>query len=210
MKQIGIIEDDNNLRSSIEAFIEIDEDFELMFSFESVEKWQAEYAVMKEPPSLLLIDIGLPGLSGLNAISLFKKVYTEAKIIVITGDDSSNTIWTAISNGADSYVSKPFSLKELKEQISIVCSGGAVLSPQVANTVLEQIRNRSGLTNEQLKILTKREREVVEELINGLTYKEISKILNISSSTVNDHLKSIYQKMSVNSKAELIAKILTN
>ena len=181
-----------------------------MFSFESVEKWQAEYAVMKEPPSLLLIDIGLPGLSGLNAISLFKKVYTEAKIIVITGDDSSNTIWTAISNGADSYVSKPFSLKELKEQISIVCSGGAVLSPQVANTVLEQIRNRSGLTTEQLKILTKREREVVEELIKGLTYKEISKILNISFSTVNDHLKSIYQKMSVNSKAELIAKILTN
>lgn len=61
MRKIGIIEDDNNLRSSIEAFIEIDEDLELIFSFESVEKWQAEYAVMKEPPSLLLIDIGLPG-----------------------------------------------------------------------------------------------------------------------------------------------------
>lgn len=210
MRQIGIIEDDNNLRNSIEAFIEIDDELELVFSLSSVEKWQAEYTIVKESPSLLFIDIGLPGISGLNAISLFKKVYPEVKIIVITGDDSSNTIWTAISNGADGYIAKPFSLKELKEQINIVCSGGAVLSPQVANTVLKQIRNRSSITNEQLKILTKREREVVDELTKGLTYKEISQILNISPSTVNDHLKSIYQKMSVNSKSELIAKILTN
>jgi DNA-binding NarL/FixJ family response regulator len=210
MRQIGIIEDDNNLRDSIKAFIEIDDELELIFAFNSVEKWQDEHIIVKQTPSLLLIDIGLPGLSGLNAISLFKKVYPDVKIIVITGDGSSNTIWAAISNGADGYVSKPFSLKELKEQISIVCLGGAVLSPQIANTVLEQIRNRSGLINEQLKILTKREREVVEELVKGLTYKEISQVLNITSSTVNDHLKSVYQKMSVKSKAELIAKILTN
>ncbi|MEN9298742.1 MAG: hypothetical protein RLZZ429_1055 [Bacteroidota bacterium] len=210
MRKIGIIEDDNNLRNSIEAFIEIDDELELTFSFTSVEKWQAEYTAVKAPPSLLFIDIGLPGLSGLNAISLFKKVYSEVKIIVITGDNSPSAIWTAISNGADGYIVKPFSLKELKEQINVVCSGGAVLSPQVANTVLEQIRNRSGIINEELKILTKREREVVDELTKGLTYKEISQILNISPSTVNDHLKSIYQKMSVNSKAELIAKILTN
>ncbi|MBW0176897.1 response regulator transcription factor [Sediminibacterium sp.] len=210
MIRIGIIEDDHNLRNSIEAFISIDDDLILAFSCNSFEKWNEEEALHISEPDILLVDLGLPGLSGIDVITLFKKKYTEARLIVITGDGSPDTIWTAIANGADGYISKPFSLKELKDQINTVRSGGAALSPQVANTVLKQIRNRTEISNEQLKMLTKREKEVVEELVKGFSYKEISHSLNISPSTVNDHLKNIYHKMGVKSKSELIAKILTN
>lgn len=210
MIRVGIIEDDHNLRNSIETFISIDDDLILAFSFNSFEKWDEEESLHISDPDILLVDLGLPGLSGIDVITLFKKKYAEAHLIVITGDASPDTIWTAIEKGADGYISKPFSLKELKEQINNVRSGGAALSPQVANTVLKQIRNRTEIANEQLKTLTKREKEVVDELVKGFSYKEMSHRLNISSSTVNDHLKNIYQKTGVKSKSELIAKILTN
>ena len=210
MITIGIIEDDPALRMSIVDFIDFDTDLLLIFSCNSIEKWIVHLENEKENPFILFLDIGLPGISGLKAISIIKKAYPETILIVISGDSSFESIWEAITNGANGYLLKPFSLKEFKQQIEIVKSGGAALSPNIAENLLRGLNPGISATSNKNNSLTLRQNEVVEYLVKGLTYKEISNILRISTTTVNDHIKKIYLKMGVNSKSELVNKILTN
>ena len=205
---IGIIEDNNSLRLSLEDFIAIDKELLLIFSSNSIEKWLKHLKQNTEAPFLLLLDIGLPGISGLKAISVIRKAYPQTKLIVISGDSSKDSVWEAITNGANGYLLKPFSLKELKMQIGVLMSGGAAISPIIAEKLIASLNNTSPTENTDNPLLTIRENHVLEQLIKGLTYKEISNILRISSTTVNDHIKNIYTKMKVNSKSELIAKVL--
>ncbi len=212
MTSIGIIEDDCNLRKSIEKLIEITADLDLVFSCNSIEKWLTDSINTCFEPNLLLLDIGLPGISGLHSITVLKRKYPHAKLMIVTGDSSPNTVWESIRNGADSYLIKPFSLKHLKEQISIIRSGGAALSPFAATAILNKISKQDEIRSNKMMPgnLTKREKEVVHELVKGLTYKEVSYILKISPTTVNDHLKNIYVKLGVKSKSELISKVLSH
>ncbi len=210
MIKIGIIEDDPALRRSIVDFIDIDTDLFLSFSCNSIEKWITHFENEKENPFILFLDIGLPGISGLKAISIIKKAYPATILIVISGDSSFESIWEAITNGANGYLLKPFSLKEFKQQIEIVKAGGAVLSPNIAEKLLRSLNPGISDDNKKNSYLTSRQNEVVEYLVKGLTYKEIANILRISITTVNDHIKKIYLKMGVNSKSELVNKVLTS
>lgn len=205
---IGIIEDNNALRLSLADFIATDHELLLLFSFNSIEKWIMHLEQVSEAPFLLFLDIGLPGISGLKAISVIRNAYPQTKLIVISGDSSKESVWEAITNGANGYLLKPFSLKEFKVQIGVITSGGAAISPLIAEKLIASLNNISPTENAENPLLTTRENHVLEQLIKGLTYKEISNILRISLSTVNDHIKNIYTKMRVNSKAELIAKVL--
>ena len=209
MVTVGLIEDNQTLRKSIEDFIGIDNDLHLLFSCNSIEKWLLHFEKDSTVPFILFLDLGLPGISGLKAISVFKANYPETKLIVISGDSSNESVWEAITSGAHGYLLKPFSLKEIKQQIAIIQNGGAALSPQIAEKLIQQIgSNNSVKQQDTVKQLTKRENEVLEQLIKGLSYKEVSQLLNISATTVNDHIKNIYSKMGVNSKSELIIRVL--
>ena len=212
MITIGIIEDDAALRASLEGLIRITPDLRLLFSCNSFEKWLSDSVSLEEKPFLVFLDIGLPGISGLQAISVLKKEYPNTHIVVVTGESSNDSVWEAISNGADGYLLKPFSLEEIRHQIQVVRSGGAAISPHIAGKLIRKINTDHRPAPEQLLTgipeLTKREQDVVEQLIKGLTYKEVSQILRISTTTVNDHIKNIYTKLGVNSKAELISKVL--
>ena len=210
MKSIGIIEDDKQLRNSLEEFIEMNEELTLLFSFNSVEKWLIYVLNENTPPYILFLDIGLPGISGLKAVSVIKKTYPSTYLIVITGDCSNESIWEAITNGADGYLMKPLSLIEIKKQIDVIRSGGAVLSPTIAEKLIKRINNLSSIQINSKQELTKREKDVLELLLKGLTYKEVAQILQISSTTVNGYVKILYNKMGVNSKAELVSKVLSN
>jgi DNA-binding NarL/FixJ family response regulator len=207
---IGIIEDNQSLRLSLCDYIEMDNDLLLLFSYNSIEKWLAHLEQYSDAPDMLFLDIGLPGISGLKAISVIKKAYPITKLIVISGDSSEDSVWEAITNGANGYLLKPFSLKDFKQQINIINTGGAAISPLIAEKLIRSLNNNIPVENKNNSLLTARENHVLEQLIKGLTYKEIANILRISLSTVNDHIKNIYIKMKVNSKTELVAKVLSN
>lgn len=211
MVTVGIIEDNQALRTGIEEFISQNNDMRIVFSCNSVEKWLVHYNQDIESPYVLFLDIGLPGISGLKAISVIKDKYPETKLVVITGDASRESIWEAITTGADGYLLKPFSLKEISQQIEILQNGGAVISPVVAEKLIHRINAQTRPAREGKNLLlTRRENDVLEQLVKGLSYKEVAHILQISFATVNDHIKNIYFKTGVNSKSELIAKVLSS
>jgi DNA-binding NarL/FixJ family response regulator len=211
MTSVGIIEDNQIFRSSLEQFIAQDNSLYLLFSCNSIEQWLSHFEKNPEIPSLLFLDLGLPGISGLKAISFIRNSYPDTKIVVITSDNSQDTIWEAITNGANGFLLKPFAVREIKQQIDVIKCGGAAISPEAAQKLILQLNARSAAPRtEDQGLLTPRESEVLEQLVKGMSYKEVSNMLNISFDTVNGHIKRIYVKMGVNSKSELIAKVLMN
>ena len=207
MITIGIIEDDPNLRHNLEAFIATQKDTDLSFSLNSVEQFLERKSSYNEP-FIVFCDLGLPGISGNEGISFIRQLWHETYIVVITGTDDEATIYDCIERGANGYVIKPFKIQELINQIEIIRNGGALLSPQVALKLFKQIQKQTVALETSNYGFTPREKQVVDELLKGLSYKEIAQVLGISSTTVNDHLKNIYPKMGVKTKSELMRKIL--
>jgi DNA-binding NarL/FixJ family response regulator len=210
MTKIGIIEDDAALRKNLEYLFHLTDEFKVVFSISNIEKILANLDT--ETPSFIFLDINLPGISGLDGLSVLKKKYPESNIILISGESENDIIWKGLSNGAKGYLIKPISFETIKEQIEIIQKGGAFMTPEVAKKLLDKVNTVTEQKTSSQKIigLTKKENEVVQQVIKGLSYKEVSIMLSISYSTVNDHLKNIYKKMNVNSKSELICKILEN
>ncbi len=207
MISVGIIEDDHSLRRNIEDCIKMEKDVEMSFSFNSVEAFLNKTDDVDEP-YLILIDLGLPGISGLEGITYIRKHWHEVHIVVITGNDDENIVFDCIQRGANGYLLKPFKVKDLLGNIEIIRNGGALITPAVALKLFHKIHRPQDSFEDVTAKLTTREREVVNELLKGLTYKEISHVLGISSTTVNDHLKNVYSKLEVRSKSELLAKVL--
>jgi DNA-binding NarL/FixJ family response regulator len=207
MITIGIIEDDPSLRRNLEAFIVTQKDTYLSFSLNSVEQF-LERKSSYEEPFIVFCDLKLPGISGKEGITFIRQLWSETYIVVITGSDNEETIYDCIERGANGYVVKPFKIQELINQIEIIRNGGALLSPQVALKLFKQIQKQTVALETSNYGFTPREKQVVDELLKGLSYKEIAQVLGISSTTVNDHLKNVYPKMGVRTKAELMRKIL--
>jgi DNA-binding NarL/FixJ family response regulator len=204
--KIGIIEDDLILRKNIEAFFSITRDMGISFSVNSIESFLAVSQSLESGSYLVLVDIGLPGVSGIEGISVVRKTIPDAHIIMISGSSSEESIWQSVKAGANGYLLKPLSLDKLAEQIEIVKNNGALISPEVASILFSKISNTEDDRVSSLrKRLTKRELEVVDNLLKGLSYKDIATLLFISYSTVNDHIKKIYSKLDINSKGELLA-----
>jgi DNA-binding NarL/FixJ family response regulator len=207
MITVGIIEDDRSLRRNLEAFIELEKDLLITFSCNSMEDFLEKRATLDEP-FVVFIDLGLPGISGLEGITFIREKWADVHLVVITGNDEDAVIFDCIQRGANGYLLKPFKIDELRKNIDIIRSGGALITPDVAMKLLRKIHKPQERYEDHLTNLTPRETGVVNELLKGLTYKEIAIALGISATTVNDHLKNVYFKMGVRTKSELIAKVL--
>jgi len=211
MIPVGIIEDEPNLRMNFETYFDLDKDVDLVFAYSSIEQFIAKRDQIAVSPFIVFVDIGLPGISGIEGVEIISKSYPEAHIVILSGNSDKDVIWQAISKGANGYLLKPVSFKEIKQQIEIVKNGGALISPEIAQVLIGRVntigKEKRNYENDKL---TPRENEVLKQLVNGLAYKEIANVLGISSTTVNDHIKNIYIKLNVNSKTELISKILSN
>jgi len=212
MTTIGIIENDTRLRTNLEKLFQIDGNYKVLFSLLSLEHLLTNSDLQKEPPYVLFLDIGLPGISGLKGMVTIQKIFPTTNIILITGQNNDEMIWQGLSGGAKGYLIKPVSFDTIKEQIKSLQDGGAYLSADVARILINKVNtvNDSKVKSQYFEKLSPKENEVVQQIIKGLTYKEVGVALNISYTTVNDHLKNIYKKLSVNSKAELISKVLNN
>ena len=207
MITVGIIEDDRPLRRSLEIYVNNQKDLYITFSCNSMEAFLEERSKLDEP-FIIFIDLGLPGISGMEGITLIRQQWADVHIVVTTGNDNESVIFDCIQRGANGYLLKPFNIEALVKNIDIIRSGGALITPDVAMKLFKKIHKPKDSYEDVTAHLTARENGVVNELLKGLTYKEIAAVLGISASTVNDHLKNIYVKMEVRTKSELISKLL--
>jgi DNA-binding NarL/FixJ family response regulator len=207
MITVGLIEDDNSFRRNLEMFVQMENDLYTSFSCNSMEAFLEQRHALDEP-FIVFIDLGLPGISGLEGITYLREKWAETHIVVITGNDDEDVIFDCIQRGANGYLLKPFKLDDLKKNINIIRHGGALITPDVAMKLFRKIHKPQERFETTVATLTARENDVVNELLKGLTYKEIAAALGISATTVNDHLKNVYTKMGVRTKSELIAKVL--
>lgn len=207
MITLGIIEDDPILRKNFEAYMNALEDTRITFSFKSLEDFLANRNTLSEPVAVFC-DLGLPGISGKEGITYIRETWSETFVVVITGNDDEETIYDCIEKGANGYLIKPFKLQDLVVHIDMLRKGGTLISPQVAHKLFERIKKQAQPTSVKDYGLTPREKQVLNELLKGMTYKEIGFVLGISSTTVNDHLKNIYKKTGARAKSDLIRLML--
>ena len=207
MITVGIIEDDRSLRRNLETYIGMEKDLGITFSCNSMEDFLEKRQALSEP-FIVFIDLGLPGISGLEGITFIREKWADVHVVVITGNDDDTVILDCIQRGANGYLLKPFKIAELRKNIDIIRSGGALITPDVALKLFRKMHKPQERFEDNAANLTTREKEVVNELLKGLTYKEIAIALGISPTTVNDHLKNVYFKMGVRTKSELIARVL--
>ena len=205
--KIGIVEDNKKIRDLIQRYLDMQENMSCPVAVESVEE-MLEYLKEYDVPDVLLMDIQLPGMSGIEGIGLIKKDYPETEIIMLTVYHDSHKIFNSLCAGASGYLLKHTSLPEIRESIENLTGGGAPMSPQIARKVIEHFSESVAKKKNKESSLTEREQDIVNGLVDGLSYKLIADRYDISIDTVRAHIRNIYKKLHVNSKAEVIAKSL--
>ncbi len=205
MVNVAIVEDDADIRNVIQRYLDTQENLSCKIACESVEALFTQLS--REPlPNIILMDIGLPGMSGISGMRLIKQKYPEIDIIMLTVYKDPHKIFESLRAGASGYLLKNTPLPEIKDSIAALHAGGAPMSPQIARKVIEYFA--PGETSTPSSPLSPREKEIVVGLVDGLSYKLIADRMIISSDTVRFHIKNIYKKLHVHSKAEVITKSL--
>lgn len=203
---IGIVEDDEQIRKGIQSFLNRQDNFECNWSYGSVEDLLNNLS-SRAIPNVLIMDIGLPGMSGIEGMKLIKEKYPEIDIVVFSVYNDPKRIFDSLCAGATGYLLKNTPLEEIKEGIELLAQGGSPMSPQIARKVIEYFAPGSK-KQEQVSPLSAKEKEIVVGLVDGLSYKLIADRMNISIETVRFHIKNIYRKLHVHGKAEVISKSL--
>ena len=206
MIDVAIVEDNEKIRSLIQRYLDMQDSLSCKAAMESVED-MLEYLKENSPPNVMLMDIQLPGMSGIEGIGIIKETYPEIEIIMLTVYHDSHKIFDSLKAGASGYLLKHTSLPEIKESIENLAEGGAPMSPQIARKVIQHF-NEPGQKQKKESDLTPREQDIVNGLVDGLSYKLIADRFDISIDTVRAHIRNIYKKLHVNSKAEVITKSL--
>ncbi|MFT6780727.1 MAG: DNA-binding NarL/FixJ family response regulator [Saprospiraceae bacterium] len=159
-------------------------------------------------PDVILMDINMPNVDGIAGLKLVKKVYPKIKVVMQTIFEEEGKILEAISAGADGYIIKQKSPMKLIEGITEVMEGGAPMTPSVAFRVLKLFNNYKKTEIPSSIVLTTREKEILNLLVDGYSYKMIADKCSISYATVNKHISNIYAKLQVNSVAAAVSKAL--
>ena len=217
--KVAVIEDNPTYRHSLEALFAHAPGFMLVGSYGSADAAldEAEKTARwgGEPQwNLLLMDLELPGTGGIEATRRLKKHSPNVAVVILTVFEEPATIVEAISAGADGYLLKKSSAKELLAQLRAIASGGSPLTAGVARTLLAVLRatNQSSRSTNQVppaKLeLTEREHEVLQCLVRGLSYKQCADQLGISLDTVRTHIRAVYKKLQVHSVAEAVARAI--
>ncbi|SMO73416.1 response regulator [Gracilimonas mengyeensis] len=206
MAVIGIVEDNKKIRDLIQRYLDMQDKMDCPVAVDSVEE-MLEHLKEHQKPDVILMDIQLPGMSGIKGMEIIKEKYPEIEIIMLTVYHDSHKIFDSLKAGASGYLLKHTSLPEIKESIESLLKGGAPMSPQIARKVISHFNEETPKKNEN-SALTNREQDIVNGLVDGLSYKMIADRYDISIDTVRAHIRNIYKKLHVNSKAEVITKSL--
>ena len=201
---LAIIEDDKIIKESLKSFLGDNVSINITFLAGSVEDFLKALEISQNPKvDVLLLDIGLPGMSGLEGIRHIKSVLKKTNIIMLTTFEEEDKIFKALRAGAISYISKRTPLTAIEEAIFTIYRGGSYMSPSIARKVINHFSPKPKILESKL---TARQIQIVKAIVEGNSYKMIADKYLISIDTVRDHIKKIYRLLHINSKAELISK----
>ncbi len=207
--RIAIFDDNKNIRESISMLLNTVESFEVAGSFAHVLDCIAD--VKSCQPDVILMDIEMPGMTGIEAVCRIKKEFPQIQVLMQTVFEDDDRVFDSICAGASGYILKNFLNTKLIDAIKELQYGGSPMSPSIARKVLtrmQQIPEHVRPEEAPNYHLTPREKEVLACVVNGLAYKMIADQLNISYETVRSHIKKIYEKLHVASLTEAVSKAM--
>jgi DNA-binding NarL/FixJ family response regulator len=201
---ISLVEDDAPVRGVLTEWIRGADGFKCVGVHENAEAALA--ALPKEKPSVVLMDINMPGMSGIECVRRLKPQMLDTQFMMLTVYEDPDHIFKALSSGASGYMLKRTPRSELLDAIKDVHAGGSPMSSNIARKIVQSFQRFSSTSLAEPDNLSPREREVLELLARGYLYKEIAESLHISVPTVNTHIRRIYEKLHVRSRSQAIAK----
>lgn len=204
---VVIIEDQRDVREGLAVLIHGTPGFRCTRSYRTMEEALRAMAAADAPPDVVLTDIGLPGMSGIDGIAALRKQFADLPILALTVYDSDDKVFDALCAGASGYLLKNTPPARLLESLQEVAGGGAPMSPEVARRVVRLFRQFRP-AKEATYHLTPQENELLKLLADGHHKKTAAQEMGISVNTVSFHLKHIYEKLQVHSKTEAVAKAL--
>ena len=202
-KTVVVVEDDDGLKEQLVQILDTASDIKCIGAFETAEMALPE--ILKRKPDVVLMDIKLPGMSGIECVAEIKKVIPGMQIIMVTIYEDSERIFRALEAGADGYLVKSSPPNQLLNAIRDAYQGGAPISSHIARKVVQHF-HQLGPSRRETENLSPREHQVLDLLAMGFIYKEIGSKLDIGTETVRSHVKNICQKMHVRSRVEAVAK----
>lgn len=202
--KVAVIEDEKEVRAGLSYILNHTDGFRCLDAFRTCEE---ALASLREPPDVLLCDIGLPGMSGIEGVRRLKERFPALRVIMLTVYQDDDKIFDSICAGASGYILKKAPPQKILDAIVEVFEGGAPMSAEIAVKVLDAFRRFAPQKKTDYE-LSRREEEILQQLIEGNSYKTTADHLNISVHTVRFHIRSIYEKLHVHSKSEAVAKAL--
>jgi DNA-binding NarL/FixJ family response regulator len=204
--KIALFEDNQSFRESLEFVIVTSGDMELCGSFADTNRLRPRIEAVQ--PDVILMDINIPGINGIDAVKEIKTHFPEIQICMQTVFDQDDKVFASLCAGASGYILKNTPPEKILQAIREVAGGGAFFTPSVARKVLNNFQHQP--EKAEYIQLSEKEKEVLKYLVEGLSYKMIGDRLNVSFHTIHTHIKNIYEKLHVNSKGEAVAKAIKN
>jgi DNA-binding NarL/FixJ family response regulator len=200
---VAIVEDDGELRATFVALIEDSAEMSIAGAYASAEA--ALDPIATTHPDVVLMDIGLPGMSGIACVRRLKEAVADTQFVMLTAYDDSDLVFDSLQAGATGYLLKQSSAAQIREAVRDVMAGGAPMNAAIARKVVRHFAQHQPAA--EVAVLSTRERLVLDALSQGQRYKEVADSQGISMNTVRTHIKEIYRKLHVNSRAEAVLKL---
>jgi DNA-binding NarL/FixJ family response regulator len=198
-----IVEDLDEVREALKQFISLNPEFTVLGTSKTAE--EALYDIPKLKPDIVIMDINLPGINGIECIREIKGKVSQTQFMMFTVYENDEKVFEALKAGASSYLLKNTGLVQMIEALKELYNGGSPMSANIARKLVKNFQ-QSQLPHENIAALTRRENEILELLSKGLLYKEIAEQLFISTHTVRQHIHKIYEKLHVQNRTEAINK----
>lgn len=203
--RVGIVEDMEDIRNTVAAMLLWDKDFELVLTLSRGE--EALEAIPALQPDIVIMDINLPGINGIECIRKVKPLCPSTQFMIFTIYENDENIFTALEAGASGYLLKKTAIPQIADALKELYAGGSPMSALIARRLVEKYQAPS-TRPAKLAGLTPKENEILQLLAEGLLYKEIAARLSITPGTVKQHIHRIYEKLHVDNRTEAINKML--
>jgi len=204
--KIGFIEDNNIIRGNYEDYFKSFAEFKVLFA---VSDWKNLFQINSAlQPDIILLDLMLPSGNSIKSIHKIKQLFPYSKIVILSAVEDPASSQLAFSNGAEGFLLKTSSLDYIKDSLIKTFDGGTPISPMVASHLIDV--KHQHVSSQMMPNLTKRELELCNLAVTGMSNKMIANAMHVTFFTINQHLKSIYKKMNINSKSELISHLMSS
>src|SRR6185369_1457132 len=200
---VAIVEDLDEVRDGLKNFLSLSKEFAVLDVFKTAE--EALYEIPKLKPDIVIMDISLPGMNGIECILQVKDHSPTTQFMMFTVYENDEKVFEALKAGASGYLLKNTGLVQLVESLKALYDGGSIMNANIARKLVTLFRNNQKQT-ETIEVLSTRENEILQLLTKGLLYKEIADQLSISVATVRQHIHHIYEKLHVQNRTEAINK----